>query len=137
MKLLITGSCGFVGSTVAQSWLEAVPCLTIYGLDNFSRPGSERNRTKLQELGIKLYHGDVRMASDLESLPPVDWVIDTAACTSVLAGIDGRISSRQLVEHNLFGALNILEYCKQHGAGLILLSTSRVYSIAPLAQLAV
>ena len=49
------------------------------------------------------------------------------------AGIDGRTSSRELVDHNLTGTINVLEYCKAHKAGFILLSTSRVYSIAPLA----
>ena len=44
---------------------------------------------------------------------------------------------RQLIEHNLSGTINVLEYCKQHRAGFILLSTSRVYSINPLAALAV
>jgi CDP-paratose 2-epimerase len=65
----------------------------------------------------------------------VDWVIDAAANPSVLAGVDGRTSSRQLIEHNLSGTINILEFCKQHRAGFILLSTSRVYAIAPLARL--
>ena len=54
---------------------------------------------------------------------------------SVLAGVDGKTSTRQLIEHNLWGTVNLLEYCKQHKAGFILLSTSRVYSIAPLAAL--
>lgn len=54
---------------------------------------------------------------------------------SVLAGVDGRTSSRQLVEHNLGGTVNMLEYCRARGAGFILLSTSRVYSIPPLANL--
>jgi CDP-paratose 2-epimerase len=53
----------------------------------------------------------------------------------VLAGIDGRTSTRQLVEHNLLGTVNVLEFCRQHGAGLVLLSTSRVYSIAMMAAL--
>jgi CDP-paratose 2-epimerase len=65
-------------------------------------------------------------------LPQIDWVIDAAANPSVLAGIDGKTSSRQLIEHNLAGAINILEYCKRVRAGFILLSTSRVYSIPPL-----
>jgi CDP-paratose 2-epimerase len=55
----------------------------------------------------------------------------------VLAGVDGRTSSRQLVEHNLTGTVNMLEFCKAHRAGFILLSTSRVYSIKPLAELEV
>jgi CDP-paratose 2-epimerase len=137
MKLLITGICGFVGSTLAKAWLAADPGLTIYGLDNFIRPGSERNRIELQQLGIRLFHGDIRQASDFEALPAADWVIDAAANPSVLAGIDGQTSSRQLIEHNLLGTVNILEYCKRCKAGFILVSTSRVYSIPPLARVAV
>ena len=41
MRILITGICGFVGSTIAASLLEAVPGTVIYGVDNFIRPGSE------------------------------------------------------------------------------------------------
>jgi CDP-paratose 2-epimerase len=39
------------------------------------------------------------------------------------------------VEHNLWSVVNTLEYCRRCGAGLILLSSSRVYSIATLAAL--
>ncbi len=46
-------------------------------------------------------HGDIRMLSDFESLPAVDWVIDAAANPSVLAGIQTGFTSRQLIEHNL------------------------------------
>lgn len=137
MRILITGICGFVGSTLAKAWLNADPGVTVCGVDNLIRPGSEQNRVVLQKLGVKVYHGDVRLSSDFDLLPPVDWVIDAAANPSVLAGIDGQSSSRQLVEHNLLGTINLLEYCKRHGAGFILLSTSRVYSIAPLAGLLV
>ena len=137
MKLLITGICGFVGSTLAKAWIGADADIAIYGLDNFIRPGSEENRSHLQKLGVKLFHGDIRVASDFETLPKVDWVIDAAANPSVLAGVDGYTSSRQLIEHNLSGTVNILEYCKKHGAGFIMLSTSRVYSITPLSKLIV
>ncbi len=75
------------------------------------------------------------MASDLDSLPSADWVIDAAARPSVLAGRDGKTSPRQLLEHNLLGTINLLEYCRNVRAGVILLSTSRVYSIPALAQL--
>jgi len=133
MNVLITGICGFVGSSLAKVWRDTAGDITIYGLDNLGRPGSERNRYHLQKLGIKLFHGDIRLASDFETLPPMDWVIDAAANPSVLAGVDGTTSSRQLIEHNLLGTVNILEYCKQYHAGFILLSTSRVYSMTPLA----
>jgi CDP-paratose 2-epimerase len=39
------------------------------------------------------------------------------------------------VEHNLLGVVNVLEYCKAQRAGLVLLSTSRVYSIQALTSL--
>jgi len=137
MKLLITGVCGFVGSTLARALLDTARGHQIIGLDNFIRPGSEQNRVELKSRGVKLIHGDIRQASDLDPLPAVDFVIDAAANPSVLAGIDGRTSSRQLVEHNLLGTVNMLEFCKTHRAGFVLLSTSRVYSIAPLAHLPV
>src|SRR5439155_26284556 len=72
---------------------------------------------------------------DLDVLPNVQWVIDAAANASVLAGVSGDSSSRQLMEHNSVGTINLLEYCKRTSAGLILLSTSRLHAIAPLVHL--
>jgi len=137
MRILISGVCGFVGSTLAHAFARAGAGHEIVGFDNFIRPGSESNRADLKRIGVKLFHGDLRAASDLEALPAVDWVIDAAANPSVLAGVDGRTSSRQLIEHNLGGTVNMLEFCKQHRAGFVLLSTSRVYAITPLAALPV
>jgi CDP-paratose 2-epimerase len=137
MKILITGICGFVGSRLAHALQERLVDAETTGIDNLLRPGSEMNRQRLAERGIRFAHGDLRMRSDVESLPRCDWVIDAAANPSVLAGVDGRSSPRQLNEHNLAGTLNILEYCRLHKAGLILLSTSRVYSVRDLAELPV
>jgi CDP-paratose 2-epimerase len=135
MRVLITGVAGFVGATIAHGLREHVSGVELAGIDNFIRPGSETNRLTLSRAGIRVIHGDVRQASDFETLPAADWVIDAAANPSVLAGVDGRTSSRQVVEHNLGGTVNVLEYCRHHRAALILLSTSRVYSIAALASL--
>ncbi len=137
MRIFITGICGFAGSTLARALLESAENLQIAGVDNFIRPGSELNRRELAKLGVKVFHADVRDAADFETLPAADWVIDAAANPSVLAGVDGRTSSRQLLEHNLWGTVNVLEYCQARRAGLILLSTSRVYSVPPLAALPV
>jgi CDP-paratose 2-epimerase len=107
----------------------------VLGVDNLVRPGSERNRASLKVLGVSVFHGDIRVPSDLEALPRVDWVVDAAANPSVLAGADGRSSSRQVVEHNLVGTINVLEKCKHDGAGIVILSTSRVYSLTDLTAL--
>ena len=137
MKVLISGICGFVGSSIARCLREAMPEVDVSGFDNFARAGSELNRLVLKDCGVKLQHLDARAASDMSLLPDADWVIDAAAMPSVLAGFDGRSSSRQLVEHNLGSTINLLEYCKARKAGFVLLSTSRVYSISPLAGMKV
>lgn len=135
MKVLISGVCGFAGSHLARYLMESHEGITIIGVDNLARSGSETNRVSLKRLGVQLFHGDIRMASDLETLPAADWVIDAAAQPSALAGRDGKTSARQLLEHNLLGTINLLEYCRSWCAGFILLSTSRVYSIPVLTQL--
>ena len=137
MKILVTGICGFVGATLARTLREIDSAIEILGIDNFIRPGSELNRLELKRRGIKVQHADLRSSSDIDALPRADYVIDAAANPSVLAGVDGQTSSRQLMEHNLGGTINLLEYCKAAKAGFLLLSTSRVYAIAPLAQLPV
>jgi CDP-paratose 2-epimerase len=53
----------------------------------------------------------------------------------VLAGVRDHTSSRQLIEHNLVGTINLLEFCKRVRAGLLMLSTSRVYSLRRLSAL--
>ena len=135
MRILITGICGFAGTAIAEALLERREGLSICGIDNLHRPGSEINRVRLRKRGVKFIQGDIRLASDFEPLPAADWVIDAAANPSVLAGLPGNVSSRQLFEHNLASIVNVLEYCKTHRSGLHLLSSSRVYSIPVLKSL--
>ncbi len=139
MRILVTGGCGFTGFSLLRYFAQATAGSDtrpeLFALDNLSRAGSERQRSELKQLGGTFLHGDLRCASDVDALPPVDWVIDAAANPSVLAGVDGQTSSRQLIEHNLLGTINLLEYCARHSAGFILLSSSRVYSIDALTRL--
>jgi len=135
VRILVAGICGFVGGQVALGLQRRMPDADIWGIDNLIRPGSQLTRPALTRARIRVRHGDVRCASDFETLGDFDWVIDAAANPSVLAGMDGRTSSRQLIEHNLIGTINLLEFCRQRRAGLLLLSTSRVYSIDVLSAL--
>jgi CDP-paratose 2-epimerase len=135
VKVLISGVCGFVGSELALGLRAAGH--EVCGFDSFIRPGSERNQPRIEAPGVDFWRGDVRSERDLERARGIDWVIDAAANPSVLAGVDGKTSSRELLEHNLWGTVNLLETCKREGAGMILLSTSRVYSIEALCALPV
>lgn len=135
MKVFISGVCGFVGSELAHGLRRAGHA--VCGCDNFIRAGSQLNQVRLEKAGVEFWKGDVRFEKDLERAKGIDWVIDAAANPSVLAGVDGKTSSRELLEHNLWGTVNLLEVCKSEDAGLILLSTSRVYSIEALCGLPV
>lgn len=135
MKILITGVCGFVGSALAACLLERLEGLRVVGIDNLMRPGAETNRMRVERLGVGFIHGDLRQASDINGLPACDWVIDAAADPSVLAGLSGSGSSRRLFEHNVTALGNVLDYCRENRAGLLMLSSSRVYSIPALADI--
>jgi CDP-paratose 2-epimerase len=99
VKILITGICGFAGSMIARGLLAHADfgSVQITGVDNFSRPGSNLNRISLRKLGINVIHGDIRLTSDLELLGHADWVIDAAANPTVMAGVVGCASSRQVI----------------------------------------
>ncbi len=138
MNLLITGICGFAGSTLAyalQDQRRVDDTVNIFGVDNFSRPRQRNEPPRTETARHQTLSWRFARRSDLDSLPAFDWVIDAAANPSVLAGVDGKTSSRQILDHNLASTINVLELCKRHKAGFILLSTSRVYSIPKLAEL--
>ncbi len=105
------------------------------GIDNLSRWGAETNVPDLVRRGVLVIRGDIRSRHEVTALPPADWVIDCAACASVLGGITPAMGPAELLEHNLFGTLNTLEYCRINRAGLILMSTSRVYSINSISSI--
>ena len=137
MKILVTGGCGFVGAALCRRFLAARTGLALTVLDSLRRRGSETNVADLEARGVRVVHGDVRVAADIDALGPFDWVIDAAAEPSVLAGTaaGGHTGRRQLVDHNLTGTVNLLEAAAAWQAGVVLLSTSRVYSIPALCEL--
>jgi CDP-paratose 2-epimerase len=138
VKLLITGVCGFVGSTLANCFTDRVPGIEIWGIDSLVRKGSETNVEPLKSRGVRVILGDVRDATSFDGVPRVDWVIDAAANPSVLAGVagaSGRSSPGDTVHEQILGAVNAIEFCRRHSAGIIFLSTSRTYSIGTLSAL--
>jgi CDP-paratose 2-epimerase len=139
MRFIVTGGCGFVGQAICRELVEHLPDAHVVAFDNLRRAGSELNRLELHRRGVVVVHGDVRCQSDVDALDDCDWLIDAAAEPSVLAGtaaMAGRgVGSRQLLEHNLLGTVNLLEAAARRRAGIVILSTSRVYSILGLASL--
>ena len=130
MNILITGGCGFVGSSLALLLKQKYSQYNITIIDNLKRRGSELNLSRLNALGINFIHGDIRIKQDLEQIKNIDLIIDAAAEPSVQAGLDG--SPDYLIETNFTGTYNTLELARKLGSGIIFLSTSRVYSIPTL-----
>lgn len=129
-SILVTGGAGFVGANLAIWLRRRDPSARVVAFDNLRRRGSEWNLPRLRDAGVEFVHGDVRSPEDLERLPATQLVVDCAAEPSVYASEGG--SPRELLNINLLGTLNTLEYARSHGAQLLFLSTSRVYPIGRL-----
>jgi len=129
----VTGGAGFVGTHLAMGARAHFGDVRVIALDNLKRRGSELNVPRLRAADVEFLHGDIRQPADLEEAGPVDVLIECSAEPSVLAGHDG--SPDYVVHTNLTGALHCLEYARKHGAGLIFLSTSRVYPMETIAGL--
>ncbi|MES2431651.1 MAG: NAD-dependent epimerase/dehydratase family protein [Bacteroidota bacterium] len=130
MNILITGGCGFVGSNLAILFKETYHTSKVIVLDNLKRRGSELNVQRLKNAGIEFIHGDIRNKEDFDEIGDVDFIIEAAAEPSVLAGIDS--TPDYLVNTNLTGTINCLNFAVKKKAGLIFLSTSRIYPYQPL-----
>ncbi|MGC4022139.1 MAG: NAD-dependent epimerase/dehydratase family protein [Cyclobacteriaceae bacterium] len=128
--ILITGGCGFVGSNLAIQLKQDYPKSKIIAFDNLKRRGSELNISRLKENNIEFVHGDIRNKEDFESINEISVLIEAAAEPSVLSGIHS--GPGYVLNTNLLGTINCLDFARKHKAKFIFLSTSRVYPIKAL-----
>lgn len=131
--ILLTGGAGFVGSSLALSLKQNYPQYSVLALDNLKRRGSELNLSRLRQAGVEFFHGDIRNAEDFGVLPSVDVLIEASAEPSVLAGVEG--TPDYVVNTNLMGTVNCLNFAVRHRSDFIFLSTSRVYPIEKIEQI--
>jgi len=132
--ILITGGAGFVGSCLAISFKKKYPHYQIICLDNLKRRGSELNIPRLTDAGVKFIHGDIRNKEDFDSVTDkIDLLVEASAEPSVLAGIQS--TPDYLLNTNLAGTINCLNFAVKNKSEFIFLSTSRVYPIERIEQI--
>lgn len=134
MHILITGGAGFVGSNVALALKARLEGARVTSFDNLHRRGSERTLARLKAGGVDFVHGDVRQPGDLAAVGDIDFLVECSAEPSVQAVGDGQRDF--LLGTNLTGALHCAEYCLRQKAGMLFISTSRVYPIGPMVDCA-
>jgi len=125
MKILITGGAGFVGSNLGIELVKKNSQFKIIAFDNLKRRGSELNIPRLKKYGIDFIHGDIRNPEDLKDICDFDIMIECSAEPSVLASF---YNPQYVISTNLAGSINCFEEARKRSAGIIFISTSRVYS---------
>jgi CDP-paratose 2-epimerase len=126
---VITGGAGFIGSNVADFYLSRQKRVTI--VDNFSRPGSEKNllwlkaryRKRLKVVAADIRNDDCELTAAMEGAEAVFHLAAQVATTSSVA------DPREDFEINALGTFNVLEAVRRSATRPILLysSTSKVY----------
>jgi CDP-paratose 2-epimerase len=127
MNILITGGAGFVGGNLALFLKNNHSSWKIIAFDNLKRRGSELNIQRLKEAGVEFIHGDIRCKEDFFDLEKknIEITIECSAEPSPVAGYDG--NSLYVVNTNLTGLINCLEFCKKVKSNIIFMSTSRIF----------
>lgn len=129
MKVVVAGGAGFIGSNVAQHYIERGDDVVV--IDNLSRKGAEVNLKWLRDLGnVEFSQVDVR---DFDSLKEalarcgqIDLLCHMAAQVAVTTSV---LDPRTDFETNAAGTFNLLEAVRANGQDpvIIFASTNKVY----------
>ena len=131
MKLLITGTAGFIGFHLSQKLLEEdYQVIGIDNLNDYYDPGLKKDRLKI----LEKYNSFTFHKVDLKDKADVDNIFETYKPTHVVnlaaqAGVRYSIENPYAyVDSNLIGFMNILEACRNYPVKhLIYASSSSVY----------
>jgi CDP-paratose 2-epimerase len=124
LKILITGDCGFLGSTLALYLREREH--DVVAIDNLVRRGSESNIERLQERRVAFVHGDVRCVEDFAALPKgIELICDASAQPLVVSGYTNPMFD---LTNNTQGVIHVLEFARERRWPLIFCSSNRIYS---------
>jgi UDP-glucose 4-epimerase len=130
-RWLITGGCGFIGSSLIAALLRKNPNTSIRILDNLSVGSKEdllevtsavQKDIGLLPVNIELIEGDIRdYETCLESCSGIDIIVHLAANTGVGPSVE---NPRSDMESNVIGTFNMLEAARQRGVRKFIFASS-------------
>ena len=125
MRVLITGGAGFIGSHLADHYVNAGHTVTL--LDNFST-GSKLNIAHL-EGKVTTIDGDIRTIALIDQLTKdSDLVLHMAAALGVNTILESPLES---MSTNITGSELVLNAATKHNKRIIIASTSEIYGKNP------
>jgi UDP-glucuronate 4-epimerase len=136
MKILVTGSAGFIGFHVSRALLERGD--SVIGIDNFNNyygPKLKEDRNKLLEQypNYKLYRIDITDKNSLDKVfgeNRIEKVCHLAAQAGVRYSLE---HPEEYVQTNIQGTINIFESAREHEVkDIVFSSSSSVYGNNPV-----
>jgi UDP-glucose 4-epimerase len=132
-NILITGGCGFIGTSLISALLKNQPNLNVRVLDNFSTGKPEElgevtdyllslPASCISSEGVLLVQGDIRDKKTVQSCAQgVDCIIHLAANTGVGPSVE---NPRLDMECNVIGTFNMLEAARTNGVKCFIFASS-------------
>ena len=133
MKVLVTGSAGFIGSALALRLLERGD--NVVGLDNLN-DYYDVNLKKARLERLRPHRGFTDIRASLEDTSALtetfvkhrpERVVNLAAQAGVRYSIQ---NPRAYIDSNLVGFINILEACRHYGVGHLVYASSSSVSVS-------
>lgn len=131
LNWLITGGCGFIGSSLIARLLRENPETSVRVLDNLSVGTRDdltevlstiEHDTGIKPSGVELVEGDIKdYDTCLQCCEGIDVVVHLAANTGVAPSVE---NPRYDMETNVVGTFNVLEAVRQYNIGKFIFASS-------------
>jgi len=122
MKILVTGSCGFIGYHLCKRLLELGH--SIIGMDNFNDyydTTIKYERYDLLKKDVEISGVDIRNSRFYDCLPKVDLIIHLAAQAGVRHSL---IDPDSYINTNILGFFELMKYAKRIGCEKVIYASS-------------
>ncbi|MEY4731171.1 MAG: UDP-glucose 4-epimerase [Candidatus Parcubacteria bacterium] len=127
-KYLVTGGSGFIGSRFVKRLLEEGHQVIVY--DNLSSGQAKNLQAYKNNSRFRFVRGDVTDKASLKKVMTKD--VDTVFHLSAVVGIKNYIADPlKVVDVNVLGTRNVLEFAAQNGTKVLFTSTSEVFGKNP------